>query len=86
MDAFLTEVRHMPGFIAASAIDPKWSEHLDAIERGLTAIYNSAAAEMIEAFDKIQAVIDRADLSIKEQLVEIGKLLTEARAAGRSVH
>jgi hypothetical protein len=41
---------------------------------------------MIEAFDKIQAVIDRADLSIKEQLVEIGKLLTEARAAGRSVH
>jgi hypothetical protein len=35
IDAFLTEVRNMPGFVTASATDPKWIEQLAGVERGL---------------------------------------------------
>jgi hypothetical protein len=59
-------------------------EHVGAIERGLAAVYGNP--EMIEAFDRIQAVIGRYSLSIKQRLLEVGKLLTEVRYAGRIIH
>jgi hypothetical protein len=84
IDAFIAEIRLRPAFIDAAAADSKKLDELDAIERGLLAVYRNP--EMIEIFDKIQAVIDRGDLSLKERLLDIGKLLTQARDAGRSVN
>jgi hypothetical protein len=36
---------------------------------------------MIEAIDKIQGVVGRRDLSIKQRLLEVGKLLVQVRDA-----
>jgi len=33
IDTFLAEVRNMPGFVTASATDPKWFDMLESIER-----------------------------------------------------
>jgi hypothetical protein len=88
IDAFIAEIRARPEFVAAAAVDPKKSDELDAIERGLNAIDRQADNDpaTIEIFDKIQHVIGRSDLSIKQRLLGIGKLLTQARDAGRSVN
>jgi hypothetical protein len=84
IDKFIAEIRSRPAFIDAAVVDPQKLNELAAIERGLFAVYRNP--EMIEIFDKIQAVIDRGDLSLKERLLDIGKLLTQARDAGRSVN
>jgi hypothetical protein len=83
IEAFLTEIRNMPGFVAASAIDPKWIAELDAIERMLNAIDRKADddPQTIEIFDKLLIVIDRNDLSLKQRLLEVGKLLVQFRDA-----
>jgi hypothetical protein len=84
IDAFIAEIRARPEFIAGVAADPKKADDLAAMERGLVTVYGNP--EMIEVFDKIEAVIDRRDLSMKERLLEIGKILTLVRDAGRSVN
>ena len=84
INAFIAEIRTSPKIIAGVAQDPTLSDHLDAIERGIEEVQRRD--ELIEIFDKIQAVIDRGDLSMHTRLIEIGKLLTEARDAGRSVN
>jgi hypothetical protein len=88
IDAFITEVRNMPGFVKASATDPKWIAGLEAIERGLNAIDRKADDDpgMIEIFDRIQSVVDRVDLPIKQRLLEVGKLSAQARDAIKIVH
>ena len=88
IDAFLNEVRNMPGFVAASATEPKWIAEMDGLERALNAIERKADddPQMIEILDKIQAVVGRADLPIKERLLTVGKLLTEARDLIKIVH
>jgi hypothetical protein len=88
IDAFLTEVRTMPGFVAASATDPKWIEHLAGIERGLNAVDRAADNNpaMLDALDKIRDVIGRADLSTKAKLLEVGKLLTQVRDTIKITH
>jgi len=55
IDAFLTEVRNMPGFVTASAADPKWIEQLAGVERGLNAVDRAADNNpaMLDALDKI---------------------------------
>jgi hypothetical protein len=84
IDAFIADIRSSPKFAAAAASDSQWSDHLEAMERAFAALYRNP--EMIDALDKLQAVIDRRDLSMKEKLIEIGKTLTEVRDAGRSVN
>jgi hypothetical protein len=88
IDAFLIEVRNMPGFVAASATDPKWIEQLAGIDRGLNAVDRQADNDpaMLDVLDKIQDAIGRAGLSLKERLLEVGKLLNEARDTIKIVH
>jgi butyrate kinase len=84
IDTFIAEIRSRPEFIAAVAVDPKKSDELEAIANGIEAVYRNP--EMIAAFDEIQNVIDRRDLSMKQRLLEIGKILAKARDSGRSVN
>jgi hypothetical protein len=83
IDAFITEVRNMPVFIKAAATDEKWFAELAAIERVLNTIDRKADDDpaTIEVFDKIQDVIGRKDFSLKQRLLEVGKLLLEFRDA-----
>ena len=83
IDAFLEEVRNMPGFVAASATDPKWIAELDAIKRVLNAIDRKADddPQTIEIFDKLLIVVERSDLSLKQRLLEVGKLFVQFRDA-----
>jgi len=88
IDAFISEILAQPGFIAAAASDPQWSNHLDNIERGLNGIDQRADDEpaMIEIVDEIQTVIAPNDLSLKQRLLRVEKLLAKARDAGRIIH
>jgi hypothetical protein len=83
IDAFLTEIRQLPGFVKASATDPKWNEELNRFERVFDAIDRKADddPQTIEIFDKIQDVIARRDLSLKERLLEVVKLIVQFRDA-----
>jgi hypothetical protein len=88
IDAFLTEVRNMPGMITASASDPKRLAELEGIERALAAVDRLADEDpaILDFFDKIQTVAGRADLSTKAKLIEVGKLLMQVRDAIKIVH
>jgi hypothetical protein len=88
IDAFIAEIRSQPAFVAAAASDSKFSDHLDNIERGLNFVDRQADNDpaTIEIFDKIQDVIARNDMSLKQRLLEVEKLLTEVRDDGRIVH
>jgi hypothetical protein len=88
IDAFLAEIRAMPKFATAAATDSKWGDHLDNIERGINAIDRQADDDpaTIEIFDKMQNVVGRSDLSLKERLLEVGKFLVLFRDAGRITH
>jgi hypothetical protein len=88
IDAFLTEVQKLPGFVKASASDPKWLERFDAMARGLATVDREADNNpaMLDTLDKIQDVIGRADLSLKERLLEVAKLLTEVRDTLKITH
>jgi hypothetical protein len=81
IDSFITEVRNMPGFVAASAIDPTWLETLEGMERCLDAIDRNADTNpvMLDTLDDIQAVIDRSDLTLKQRLLKIVELLVRVR-------
>jgi hypothetical protein len=80
-DAFLAEIRAMPNFVTAAATDPKWGDHLDNIERGINAIDRRADDDpaTIEILDRIHALFGRNDLSMKERLLGLCKLLVEFR-------
>lgn len=84
IDTFIAEIRTRPEFTAGVAADPKKADDLAAIEDGLVALYRDAS--LVDAFDKLEAAIDRRDLSMKQKLLAIGKILTAARDAGRSVN
>jgi hypothetical protein len=78
---FIAEIRAQSAFVAAAASDSKFSDHLDNIERGLNFVDRQADNDpaTIEIFDKIHDVIGRNDLSLKQRLLELGKLLVQAR-------
>jgi hypothetical protein len=78
----------MPGFVAASASDTKWLAAFEKMERGLTAADRLAANDptMLDVLDKIQGVIGRADLTLKDRLLELVKLLTQVRDAIKMTH
>jgi hypothetical protein len=80
-DAFLAEIRAMPNFATAAATDSKWGDHLDNIERGINAIDRRADDDpaTIEILDRIHAILGRNDLSMKERLLGLCKLLMEFR-------
>jgi hypothetical protein len=80
-DAFLAEIRAMPNFVAAAATDSKWGKHLDNIERGINAIDRRADDDpaTIDILDRIHALLDRGDLSMKKRLLGLYKLLVEFR-------
>jgi hypothetical protein len=85
IDAFISYIRAQPEFVSAVSTDSKWSDQLlDTVEQGIAAVCRDP--ELVETFDKILAVIDHRDFSIKQRLDKIGSLLTPARDAGRSVH
>jgi hypothetical protein len=88
IDAFIAEIRTGPAFAAVAAADRAWSEHLAAIEFALNEIDRRADNDpaMIEIFDKVVAIVTDHDLPLKQRLLELGKLLTEVRDAGRIVH
>ena len=88
MDEFIAEVRGSPQFVAALAADAKWEHELLAIVNGLIAVDKQADddALMLEALDKIQAVVSQSDLSIKQRLLEVEQILRGLRDAGRNVH
>jgi hypothetical protein len=88
VDNFLDEIRGSPKFAAAAATDPKWIEQVDAIERGLNAVDRVANEDpaILEIFDEIQTAISRADLSLKQRLLEVVRLITEVRDLGRKVN
>jgi hypothetical protein len=80
-DAFLAEIRAMPKFVTAAATDSKWGKHLDDIERGINTIDRRADDDpaTIEILDRIHAILGRNDLSMKERLLGLYKLLMEFR-------
>ena len=88
IDAFIAEIRTRSTFADAAASDPKWFEHLDNIERGLNAVDRKADGDpaTIEVFDRIVIVIGRNDLSLKQRLLEVGKLLTQVRDVDGTRH
>jgi hypothetical protein len=88
IDAFLAELRSLPGFVAASAANPKWTADLAAVERGLNAVDREADNNpaMLDALDKIQEVIDRRDLSLKQRLLAIAELLVRVRDTIKIAH
>jgi hypothetical protein len=88
IDAFLTEVRNMPGFVKACVADPKRAADIGGIERALLAVDRLANDDpaMIDFFDKIQDVIGRSDISTKAKLLEVGKFLAQVRDAMKMIH
>ena len=88
IDSFISEIRNRPKFIAAAASDSNLSDHLNNIERGLFFLDRQADNDpaTIEIFDKILIVIGRNDLTLKQRLLELGKLLVQFRDAGRSMN
>jgi hypothetical protein len=88
IDAFLTEVRNQPAIIAAVAKDHERIREIDAIGRALFAVDRLANEDpaILDILDKIQAVVGRDDLSIKERLLEVGKLLVQVRDTMKRVH
>lgn len=88
IDKFLNEVRNAPSFVKASAADPKWIGELEAIERVLNNLDRKADddPQLMETMDNIQSVVGHRDLSIKQRLLGVGKLLTQARDAIKIVH
>jgi hypothetical protein len=84
IDAFLAEIRAHPKFIEAAATNPTKVEEFAAMEKGLAILHREP--EFVDLFDKLVAVLDRRDLSIKQRLDEISKILLQARDAGRSVN
>jgi hypothetical protein len=81
---FIAEIRCRPEFIAGVAADPKKEDELADIQKGLEVVYRDAG--LVEAFDRIEAILDRPGLPIKQRLTAIGKIMTEVRDAGRSVN
>ena len=81
INAFLAEVRNAPAFVVASANDPKWLEVFEAVERGFVTVDRLVDDDpaIIDIFDKILAVIGRSDLSLKQRLLEVEKLLIQIR-------
>jgi hypothetical protein len=88
IDAFIAEVRTSPEFVAASAADSQYPDHLDNIACGLSEVDRQADSDpkMIAIFDNIQDVIVRNDLSLKQRLLELGKLLTQVRDVDGTRH
>ena len=80
---FVEQIRKRPKFVAASAIDPKWTEQLAAVERLLNAIDRKADDDpaTLKILDKVLAVIARSDLSLKERLLQVGELFVQFRDA-----
>ena len=88
IDVFLAKVRNAPEFVSASAADPNFGNHLEAIESALNLIDRKANDDphMIEIFDKVQKVISRDDLSLKQRLIEVMKVFAELRDADGTTH
>jgi hypothetical protein len=88
IDGFIAEIRSRPEFVTAAASDTRWSDHLDDIERGLNFLDRKADSDpaVIEVFDEILIVIGRGDLSLKQRLLEMGKLLTKVRDVDGTRH
>jgi hypothetical protein len=86
IDCFIDEIRARPEFVAAAASDPKWDDELDELESTHGRLYHKPDPELIEAFDKIHAVVGRGDLYIKYRLLELNKFLAQARDAIIIVH
>ena len=86
IEAFIAEIRARPSFASAASADPGWIEELRTIERGLDALYQDCRPEVIEIVDRIQGVVARKSLPMKGRLLEVGRLLAQARDLGRSVH
>lgn len=81
MKPFLAEVRTIPRYVAALAVDPRRIDEFEKIGRALLAVDRLANDDpaIIDIFDKIQDVIGRTGLSLKERLLEVGKLLMQVR-------
>jgi hypothetical protein len=88
IDAFLNEVRTMPGFVAASASDPGWLTKLDVFERSLLAVDRLADDDpaILDIFDEIQTAAGRSDLFLKQRLLEVSRLLAKVRDAMKFTH
>jgi hypothetical protein len=84
IDAFIAEIRARPEFIAAAAVDRTKADGLAAMEDGLAGLYQDPT--FIDIFDELDAVICRRDLSIKQKLDEVTRVLTLARDAIMMVH
>jgi hypothetical protein len=81
IDDFITEIRDLPAFTAVAAADRVWSEHLAAIEFALQEIDRRADNDpaMIEAFDKIVALITDNRLPLRQRLLNLNEVLIPLR-------
>jgi hypothetical protein len=81
IDAFLTEVRNMPKFVAASATNPKWLEHFEAMKNTLAIIDRQADYDprTVDALDEIESAVGRTGLPVKQRLLEVSKIVTRWR-------
>jgi hypothetical protein len=75
---FIDDIRANPKFVEGSKRDPAFHCHLKAMERGIEAIRAQGNDDVVwlERFDELQAIIARDDLTVKERLLELVKVLT----------
>jgi hypothetical protein len=80
IDSFIDKIRQRPAFAAAG---PVFSKHLDAIEFALNEIDRRADEdpEMVEAFDKVIAVIANNRRTLRERLLDLNEVLVPLRDA-----
>jgi hypothetical protein len=81
IDAFIAEIRARPGFVNAVASDPIWSCHLENIEYALNEIDRRADSDprMLEAFDKIVAIVADSARPVKQRLLDLNAVLVPLR-------
>jgi hypothetical protein len=86
IEDFLDQIRAAPVFAAAAKADDQYNRWLADIDRGLERISELTDAESIELMDKVIDTIGWTEMSLKQRLLEIGRLMTEFRDRGRSVN
>jgi hypothetical protein len=75
-DTFIAEIRARPAFAAATASDPIWSDHLNAIERFFREIDRRADDNpvLLDALDRALTIIGDSK-PLKQRLLDLSALV-----------
>jgi hypothetical protein len=77
IDAFIDEIRTSPKFAAAAEREPHWLDDLDAFERALDAMFRSDLAVVVQASDRIAALVGDTSIPLKARLLAVKSAMSE---------